>query len=197
MGAFCGGGSGVRDILREDVKVNEVRFLQPVIPTERLILRPLEKPDAGLIALYAGDARVARTTRDIPNPMPPGAVEAMIERATAEDRGEAVWALDGQASGLSEVIGLVGLERMDRQQSEIWCWVAPAFWNNGFASEAVRALISRNPNNDSRFFAAVFQDDERSARVLINLGFEYLGDAEAFSVARNATCPTWTYTIKL
>jgi hypothetical protein len=29
--------------------------------------------------------------------------------------------------------------------------------------------------------------------VLTNTGFEYLGDAEAFSVARNAPVPTWTY----
>ena len=27
----------------------------------------------------------------------------------------------------------------------------------------------------------------------VNAGFDYLGDAEAFSVARNAKVPTWTY----
>jgi len=39
----------------------------------------------------------------------------------------------------------------------------------------------------------VFQDNPASARVLTNCGFEYIGDAEAFSVARNAKVPTWTY----
>ena len=41
--------------------------------------------------------------------------------------------------------------------------------------------------------AEVFQDNPRSARVLTNAGFEYIGDAEAFSVARNAKVQTWTY----
>ena len=46
--------------------------------------------------------------------------------------------------------------------------------------------------NDT-IFAAEFQDNPASARVLTNCGFEYVGDAEAFSVARNAKVATWTY----
>jgi hypothetical protein len=33
--------------------------------------------------------------------------------------------------------------------------------------------------------------------VLTNSGFDYLGAAEAFSVARGATVATWTYALKL
>jgi len=42
----------------------------------------------------------------------------------------------------------------------------------------------------------VFQGNAASARVLTNTGFQYLGDAEGFCVARNATLPTWTYSRK-
>ncbi len=101
--------------------------------------------------------------------------------------------MDGSAHGLSEVMGLIGLERMDRGQSEIGYWVAPAFWNTGLASEAVRALLAANPQECATLFAEVFQDNPASARVLTNCGFDYIGDAEAFSVARNAKVPTWTY----
>jgi hypothetical protein len=31
----------------------------------------------------------------------------------------------------------------------------------------------------------------------VNAGFEYLGDAESYSVARSAALPTWTYLKKL
>ena len=173
----------------------------PVIETERFTLRPLRKSDAGLLELYAGDERVARNTRSIPHPLPPGATEAFIARAQADDREEDIWALDGTAFGLGELLGLVALERMEggngRGQSEIGYWVAPAFWNTGLASEAVRAIIDANPQEVSTLFASVFQDNPGSARVLTNAGFEYLGDAEAFSVARNTTVPTWTYLRKL
>ena len=74
--------------------------------------------------------------------------------------------------------------------------MAPAFWNTGLASEALRVLIEANPHEASQILAEVFQDNTGSARVLTNCGFDYLGDAEAFSVARNSTVPTWTYTLQ-
>jgi RimJ/RimL family protein N-acetyltransferase len=105
--------------------------------------------------------------------------------------------MDGVASGLAEVLGVISLKKMDRGQSEVAFWVAPAFWNLGIASEAVMALIAANPQGNSTMFAEAFQDNPGSARVLTNAGFGYLGDAESFSVARNARVPTWTYVRKL
>ena len=170
---------------------------QPVIETERLILRPIRRSDAGLLEMYGADERVARMTRTIPHPLPPGATDAFVARALSDDRGEDTWVLDGTSSGLGEVLGLIALERMDREQSEIGYWVAPAFWNTGLASEAVRALVDANPKANKTMFASVFQDNPASARVLTNCGFQYLGDAEAFSVARGAPVPTWTYLKRL
>jgi RimJ/RimL family protein N-acetyltransferase len=174
----------------------ETLVQQPVIETARMNLRPLRRSDAGLIALYAGDLRVARGTRSIPHPYPPGAAEALVDRANNHVRTEDTWAMDGTAHALPEVMGLLSLTRLDRKQSEIGYWVAPAFWNTGLASEAVRALIAANPHGAATIFAEVFQDNPGSARVLTNCGFDYLGDAEAYSVARGATVPTWTYTLK-
>ncbi|NNE89812.1 MAG: GNAT family N-acetyltransferase [Silicimonas sp.] len=166
---------------------------QPVIETDRLLLRPIRRSDAGLLGLYGADERVARMTRSIPYPLPPGATEAFITRSLADDRDEDVWIMDGSDNGLAEVLGVIGLERMDRAQSEIGYWVAPAFWKKGLASEAVEAIVAANPLQNKTMFASVFQDNPVSARVLTNTGFEYLGDAEAFSVARGAPVPTWTY----
>ena len=172
------------------------------IAAGRFILRPVRRSDAGLFALYAGDRRVAEATRSIPHPLPPGAAEAFVTRAMQAGGDEDVWVMDGAASGLAEVLGVISLKRMDetkwdRGQSEIGYWVAPAFWNTGFASEALRALIAANPQKNRTIFAEVFQDNPGSARVLTNAGFQYLGDAETFSVARNARVPTWTYIRKL
>ncbi|MEM9426353.1 MAG: GNAT family N-acetyltransferase [Pseudomonadota bacterium] len=166
---------------------------QPVVETERMTLRPVRRSDRGLLEMYGADERVARMTRSLPHPLPPGAIDAFIQRATAEDRVEDVWALDASRNDRAELVGLIALERMDREQSEISYWVAPAFWNTGLAQEAVRGLLEANPLNNQAIFASVFQDNPASARVLTNNGFAYLGDAEAFSVARGATVPTWTY----
>ncbi len=172
---------------------NNITADQPILTSPRMVLRPLQPSDAGLLALYTGDKRLAEGTRSIPHPLPPGATEQFITRAMAPERAEDVWVLDGSMSNASSVLGLLSLKPLDRQQSQIGFWVAPAFWNAGFASEAVRCVIDSNPHNARTLFAEVFQDNPASAHVLTNAAFDYLGDAEAYSVARRATVPTWTY----
>ncbi len=172
---------------------------QQVIRAERVTLRPLQRSDIGLLELYAGDQRVATGTRSIPHPLPPGAAEAFVTRSLSETRKEDVWAMDGTAAGLGEVVGVISLKQMEDapRQSEIGYWVAPVFWHTGLASEAVGALLADNPQGCDTIFAEVFQDNAFSARILTNAGFQYLGDAETFSVARDANVPTWTYLKKL
>lgn len=172
-------------------------ILEGQIAAGRLVLRPARLSDTGLFALYAGDERVARGTQSIPHPLPPDAAEVFVARAMVHGVDEDIWVMDGAASGFAEVMGVIALKRMDRGQSEVGYWVAPSFWNMGFASEAVRGLVAANPQKNRTMFAEVFQDNERSAHVLTNAGFQYLGDAETFCVARDTRVPTWTYSLKL
>ena len=67
----------------------ELAPTQPRIEAEGFLLRPLRLSDAGLIALYTGDERVARMTRTIPHPLPPGVAEALgISRWTVYARSD-------------------------------------------------------------------------------------------------------------
>jgi RimJ/RimL family protein N-acetyltransferase len=170
---------------------------QPVLDAGRFALRPLRGSDAALIERYAGDERVARRSMTIPHPMPRGHAETMIARAKDTKHAETVWAMDASGLGGCALMGLIHLSELDRGQAEISYWVAPDFWNGGVASRAVAALINANPQGSRTIFASVVQDNPASARVLINNGFAYLGDAESFCVARNAKVPTWTYSKKL
>lgn len=167
--------------------------LQPIVETDRFALRPLMQSDVGLIEHYASDKRVASMTQSIAHPLPPGAMQAFVDRSQSPERDEDVWVMDGTLAGGAEVMGVISLTRMDRNQSEVGYWVGPPFWNTGLASDAVHALVNANPLNNKTIFASVFQDNPASARVLTHCGFEYIGDAESFSVSRNATVQTWTY----
>lgn len=170
---------------------------QPVVTAERFDLRPIRQSDMGLLDHYAGDKRVARQTTSIPHPLPPGAAEAFVARSTAPDRDAMVWALDGTRADGPELMGIMTLKIMDKAQSELTYWIAPPFWNTGLASNAAKALVAANPLGNETLFACSFQDNPASARVLMNCGFEYIGDAEAFCVARSAKVPTWTYINRL
>ncbi|MFX0544319.1 GNAT family N-acetyltransferase [Roseovarius sp. S1116L3] len=171
--------------------------IQPLIPAGPYDLRPVRPSDAGLMALYTGDLRVAQSTSSIPHPLPPGTTEAFIARCMAEGRIEDAWAIDGTRAGMGEVLGVISLTRLDIGQSEIGYWVAPIFWNSGVASSAVAALVAANPQQCRTIFATVQQGNPASARVLTNCGFVYLGDAESYCVARGGAVPTWTYSRKL
>ena len=163
----------------------------PSIETERLTLRAPRPSDAGLVSLYAGDARVARMTESIPHPYPAEAAGAFVRRATERPDGKATWTIEGK--GLSEVLGMVTLTPVGDRRCEIGFWIAPAFWSAGFASEALTGLLEANPLGCRAIFASVFQDNPVSARILTALGFAYVGDAETHCVARDARVATWTY----
>lgn len=175
----------------------ESKIEQPKIETPRLVLRPLTRMDADALTLIASDKRVAWNTIDLAHPLPDRTAENIIAAAQETERSEDVWAIDATKSGFGSVVGLMTLLRMDRQQSEIRGWVSPDHWNNGIASEAVEGIVDANPHGARTLFAAIFQDNPASGRVLKNAGFHYLGDAEATSVARGTTVQTWTYLRKL
>ena len=172
---------------------HEQLLSQPVVETDGFVLRPPRVSDAGLIRMHTSDARVARATRSIPHPLPPGTTEDFIRRAQAEVREEDVWVIDASLKGGPEVLGTIGLTRMEGNQAEIAYRVSPAYWNTGVAAAAGAAIVEANPLDCRTLFASVFQDNPASARVLTNCGFQYIGDAESYSVARKAVVATWTY----
>lgn len=162
--------------------------------TPRLRLRRLARADAALLHLYASDARVARMTTSIPHPYPPGGAEAFVARATAPGARETVWALDTGEDGENGLIGVISLRPAGEDEAEIGYWVAPAFWNAGYAGEAVEAVTREAGRRGlGALTAQVMQDNVASARVLTRAGFAYEGVGEAHSVARGGMVPTFRY----
>ena len=170
---------------------------QAVIPFDTYVLRPLRTSDAGLMALYTGDERVARMTPNVPHPLPEGAVEAWIDRALLPDRTRHIWAIDGTQTQQDEVLGAIVLEYITEDQASVEYWTAPLFWNSGIASAALNAIIAHNPLGLTSMVASVFQDNPASAKVITNAGFKLIGESETFCVSRNGFIGTWDYVLQL
>lgn len=167
---------------------------QPVLTTGRLRLRPLSAEDAAHITLYASAWDVARMTRHIPHPLPPGASEAFIRSVLSGEARETVWAIEVIGDLEGALIGVIGLQ----DDGEIGYWIGAPFWDTGFATEALQAVVAEARRlGHLRLRAEVFQDNPASARVLSKAGFRYLGEAESFSTARAAIAPVWTYDMDL
>jgi len=157
--------------------VAKLASTQAILRTDRLVLRPLQQDDAPIVQKLAGEKDVASTTRLIPHPYPPGAAEQWIGTLPEQyERAEAItWGVAMQAGPLLGTIRLV-LCASDNN-AELGYWIGKPFWNNGYCTEAARAVIAYGFDvlGLERIFANYFARNPASARVLIKLGLQQEG----------------------
>lgn len=170
----------------------DIQCTPEVIKTERLILRPLQDSDAGLISLYVGDERVALNLAVVPHPYPDGAAQAYIEYSRKTDTTEIIWVMELNG----ELIGVISISPKETGRGNIGYWLAPQFWGAGFTPEALEAVVNyARINGFKGLDAGVHQGNQGSARVLIKEGFEYCGDSETHSIPRGGMVQSWNYAL--
>lgn len=115
---------------------------QPVIRSQRLLLRPFTPGDAADVQRLAGDHAIAATTLRIPHPYEDGMAEEWISRHRAQfaQGTDAVFAVVEQET--SQLIGAIGLTiDKDHNKAELGYWIGRPFWNRGYATEAARSIV--------------------------------------------------------
>ena len=168
-----------------------------ILKGDRLTLRPPEASDAGLIALYAGDARVAANLAQVPHPYPPGAAEAFVKRAKLGG-SELHWVVDYAADEQTELVGLISLKDQGDGVGVIGYWIAPQLWGGGYASEAAELVIDyARAAGFVQLRATVHQGNDASAKVLSKVGFRYIGEGEQHSMYHKGMVANWQYQLDL
>ena len=116
---------------------------QPILQTERLILRPFDASDASVVERLAGAREIADTTLHIPHPYPPGAAQTWIgSQARGWTEGtDVVYAITLKSTG--ELVGAIHLSVVaEHARAEIGYWIAVPHWNNGYCTEAARIVTT-------------------------------------------------------
>jgi RimJ/RimL family protein N-acetyltransferase len=144
----------------------------PVLETERLALRAPRAEDAKAIALLANDLRIAQNTLRVPHPYSLADAESFIATANSDD-GERVFLITRGAT----VLGTCGLAKLDGAQPEIGYWLGVAFWGQGYATEAARALIDHafGDLGYDTLAGGARVSNPASRRVLEKCGFQWSG----------------------
>jgi len=162
------------------------------IKTDRLTLRPVQMSDAETVAALAGDCDVARMTSRIPHPYSLGQAQAWIEHATGG--AEIVFAILHEG----RLIGCTGYMPEGDGSAEVGYWIGKPYWNRGFATEAVRAVVAHafGQSGIHTLDAGHFVDNPASARVLQKLGFAKLDEGLWPCEARGHQVPCVGYRLE-
>jgi RimJ/RimL family protein N-acetyltransferase len=144
------------------------------LETERLLLRPFRLEDAREVQRLAGAREVAAGTLEIPHPYPDGAAEEWISGQPSVR--SLTFAIERKEDGA--LIGAIGL-RLEREhgRAELGYWIGVPYWNNGYATEAGRAVVRHGFEAEglNRIYAFHFSSNPASGRVLQKLGMTHEG----------------------
>ena len=154
---------------------------RPTLETTRLILRPLVEDDAPpIVRLFRGDWGAVRHTGRMPWPVEERAVRAWL-RLHIGPHAESFVVLRKSDEA---VIGMAGFGG-DGATAELGYGFGRRYWNRGYASEAVAALVELAGRIEVQTLDAyAFPDNPASVRVLEKTGFEDRGVIERNYPAR-------------
>lgn len=163
----------------------------PTLATERLLLRGPVHSDADRLAELANDAGVSAMLSTMPHPYTLDHAETFIGGAVGRDwEREPGFFIEHRNFGL---VGAIGFKPRPNGRPELGFWLGRPFWNRGYATEAVRAVLdwARRDWRRKLVVAGHFADNPASGQVLCKAGFLYTGDVEVtWSEARQAAVRT-------
>ena len=154
-----------------------------VAQTPRLTLRTFAPPDAAQLAWIYSDPDVMRY-------IPPGTPwpQEKIERfvAICEERyiapGFGMWAAELRAH-TPKIVGHCGLQHLAKTDTVEIAWIfGKAYWNQGLATEAARAVMAHGFGalGLSRIVAVAEPGNGASLRIMQKLGMELHGDVHYY-----------------
>lgn len=151
---------------------------QPSLTTARLALRPFRAADAARVQALLADVEVAKQTLSIPHPYPDGAASSFLAtHAESWSTGKhAVWALARRVDDL--VVGTMSLKlTLAHRRAEAGYWVAREAWGQGFATEALVALVAWGFDvvGLHRIDAHHFTTNPASGKVMTKAGMRHEG----------------------
>jgi len=151
---------------------------QPILKTDRLILRPFSFNDAPIVQKLAGDYNVAKTTLNIPHPYADGEAEKWIAtHVPLFNIGKIVTfaIILSETNQLTGAISLILAPEHDR--AEMGYWIGKSYWGKGYCTEAARRLIKYGFEELklNRIFAHFMTGNPASGRVMEKAGMIYEG----------------------
>lgn len=157
----------------------------------------LEKLDfkfAADLAAAIGDKRVQNNLRDLPYPYLEENAHEFISYAQSSDEYIFAITVEGKFVGC---ISAAPQKNIHKFTAEIGYYIAPQFWGNGLATQAVKLLTEYifGTTEIMRLYAEPFVRNKASCRVLEKAGFTFEGTLRKNAVKNGAVEDMKMYSI--
>jgi [ribosomal protein S5]-alanine N-acetyltransferase len=150
------------------------------IKTKRLVLRPLQKKDALLMAKYANDKTVYRNTLRIPYPYNLKLANQWINKNLNNYKKRKPRYYTFAIDFAGDFAGVLGIDSIAHgHKAELGYWLGRPYWRKGIMTEAAKAATDYafKKYKLKRVYAWTFSWNEASKNVLKKAGFKFEGIA--------------------
>lgn len=114
----------------------------PKLETKRLLLDQIKSSDISSIVAYANNKNITDTTRTMPHPYYEKDAIKWIQAANEGFYSKNLYQFAIRTKSDGHFIGGIGLTvNVIHNRAELGYWLVENFWNNGYTSEAVKALL--------------------------------------------------------
>lgn len=143
-----------------------------MIETQRLLLRPIALGDSKAIFAYRSDTETNKYQNWIPKHLE-DVNEFISKNPDTFDMPDTWYQLVIVAREFDTLIGDVGIHFIDEYQCEIGCTLDKKYHGQGFASEALRAVIDYlfRKLEKHRILVSIDPRNTDSVRLIMRLGF--------------------------
>ncbi len=170
---------------------------KPIIQTERLTLDTLGLSDVDEIARHCNNPNISKYLANVPFPYTKADAIWWVKHSEEQNQTGALvnFAIRKKQSNL--LIGTIGLiPNMLHKKANVGYWLGEEYWNKGFMTEALTALIrfSFKQLNLNKVYASHFIENPASGKVLLKSGMiqeailkqEFFREGKFHDIARYA-----------
>ena len=152
-----------------------------IINTERLTLKKIEKKDLKILVNHLNNWNVVKWLVNVPYPYTLNDAETWLDIASKEQLALNIY--------LKSILigGITINKRTSNNTPVLGYWIGEDYWGKRYAIEACNSLISYFFSNYSGniLYASHILKNEKSKKILFNLGFQKVSVGKVFSLSKN------------
>ena len=150
------------------------------INTKRLVLKKIEPKDINELISNLNNWDIVKWLSNVPYPYTNTDASNWINKSKKEELSLNIYYKN-------TLIGGITIDKRNNDNNDVLgYWIGKEYWGFGFATEACYSIISYFFSNtlELKIYASHILGNEKSKKILTNLGFKKINTGYAYSISR-------------